>query len=529
LQGIGAEGKKLLPFARQRHLFIEMHDSDDIALLGEYVESGSEAAFAEIVARHVNKVYSIALRHTRNAHQAEEITQVVFVILARKSAHLSKRVVLSGWLCQTAHFTAVTFVRSEIRRTRREQEASMQTLANETGSDSWPKIAPLLDEAMCRLNRADHHAIVLRFFDGKSMREIGEALGSTEEAAKMRVNRAVEKLRLFFTRRGVAVSAGVLTAMISVNSIDAAPPALAKTATAIALTKGKTAAASTLSLINGATKVMAWTNLKIAAIAGVIIMIAAGAASTLIVQHGAGAQIDFPKSSWVFAGYKSPEATLQTVLWGINGLNGKAILDGLSADCQEDFREYVAQHKPGMSVGAFLLKRWAPVSISRSDIHLGREEILSPNQILIQFSARASDESESGWLKFRKFGDDWKIDDFDPKGPNGRTGLEHSNAQYGGVAFALDSEPAMHTPRIAKVLPALAQAQTNLVRGCIVQKINGTSTDGKSLSECVFLTRGRVGTDVVLQLYDAQRQQTNFVELTRKRFTWPEIVTLGLR
>src|SRR5215469_11217388 len=239
-----------------------MRESDDIDLLAEYVESGSEAAFRELVARHVNKVYSIALRHTRNPHHAEEITQAVFVILARKSARLDKRVVLSGWLCQTARLTAVTFVRSEIRRAQREQEASMQTLTNETESDAWPKIAPILDEAMSRLNQADHHAIVLRFFDGKSMREFGEALDSTEDAAKMRVNRAVEKLRLFFTRRGVAVSAGVLTAMISANSIHAAPPALAKTATVIALTKGTTATASALCLAKGATKVMAWTNLK---------------------------------------------------------------------------------------------------------------------------------------------------------------------------------------------------------------------------------------------------------------------------
>ena len=519
----------MLPFARQRHLFVEMRESDDIALLRGYVESGSEAAFGEIVARHVDKVYSIALRHTRNPHQAEEITQVVFVILAQKSARLGKSVILSGWLCQTARLTAVTFVRSEIRRAHREQEASMQTLTSESESDAWLKIAPLLDEAMCRLNRADHHAIVLRFFDGKSMREIGEALGSTEEAAKMRVNRAVEKLRLFFTRRGVAVSAGVFTAMISSNSIAAAPPALAKTATVIALTKGTTASASALTLTKGATKVMAWANLKTAAVAGAIILIATGTASTLIVRHGVAAQIEFPKSSWVFAGYKSPEATLQTILWGINGLNGKAILDGLSPDCLEDFREYVTEQKPGMSVGAFLLKRWAPISISRSDIYLGKEEILSPDQILVEFSARASDGAGSGWLKFKKFGDDWKIDDFDPKGPNGRTGLKHTNVQYGGIAVALDSEATSQVPRIAKVLPALAQTHANLVPGFIVQKINGTSTDGKSLSECVFLTRGRIGTDVVLQLYDPQRNQTNFVELARKRFTWPEMVQLGIR
>src|ERR1700730_13866375 len=103
-----------------------MQELDDITLLREYVERDSEEAFASVVTRHVNKVYSVALRHTRNPHQAEEITQAVFVILSRKSRHLGKRVILSGWLYQTARLTTVTFIRSEIRRAHREQEDHMQ-------------------------------------------------------------------------------------------------------------------------------------------------------------------------------------------------------------------------------------------------------------------------------------------------------------------------------------------------------------------------------------------------------------------
>src|SRR5580698_8290198 len=109
-----------------------MQELDDMALLREYAERDSEAAFATLVARHVNKVYSVALRHTRSPHQAEEITQAVFVILAKKSSKLGKNVVLSGWLFQTARLTALTFIRSEIRRAHREQEAHMQGLTNET-------------------------------------------------------------------------------------------------------------------------------------------------------------------------------------------------------------------------------------------------------------------------------------------------------------------------------------------------------------------------------------------------------------
>src|SRR3954464_71426 len=149
-----------------------MQETDDITLLRNYTERDSEQAFATIVSRHINKVYSAALRHTSNPHQAEEITQAVFVILARKAGTLSPRVILAGWLYQTARLTAQTFIRSEIRRSRREQEVYMQRSLNEDASDAWPRIVPLLDDAIAHLNETDRHAVVLRFFDGKSMKEI---------------------------------------------------------------------------------------------------------------------------------------------------------------------------------------------------------------------------------------------------------------------------------------------------------------------------------------------------------------------
>src|SRR5262245_23845323 len=165
-----------------------MLELDDSVLLKEYVEHGSEEAFAALVSRHVNKVYSVALRHTNNPSQAEEITQAVFVILARKAFHFHERVILSGWLYQTARLTAVTLIRGEIRRAHREQKVSMQTVSNEDESNVWKQIAPLLDAAMARLNENDRHAVVLRFFDGKSFKEIGAALGGSDDTARMRIN-----------------------------------------------------------------------------------------------------------------------------------------------------------------------------------------------------------------------------------------------------------------------------------------------------------------------------------------------------
>src|SRR5580704_8525029 len=165
-----------------------MQELDDIALLREYAEHNSEEAFAALVARHVNKVYSVALRHTGNPNQAEDITQAVFVILARKSGRLGKRVILEGWLYQTARLTALAFVRSEGRRARREQEACVQRTLNENESEVWTQIAPLLDTAIAALNEADRHAVVLRFFYGKSMKEVGAALGGSEGAATIRLH-----------------------------------------------------------------------------------------------------------------------------------------------------------------------------------------------------------------------------------------------------------------------------------------------------------------------------------------------------
>ena len=258
-----------------------MQELDDIALLREYVTRDSEEAFAGIINRHVNKVYSVALRHTRNPLQAEEITEAVFVILAQKARSLSPRVILSGWLYQTARLASVTFIRSEIRRTRREQEAYMQTSANENEPGAWEQIAPLLDTAMTELNEADRHAIVLRYFDGKSMREVGGALGTSEDAAKKRVNRAVEKLQNFFLKRGIDSTAEAITGAISSNAVQTAPLALAKTVTAAAVAKGAAASGSTLTLIKGTLKTMTWLKMKFTAVASVGVLLAVSGATAI--------------------------------------------------------------------------------------------------------------------------------------------------------------------------------------------------------------------------------------------------------
>jgi RNA polymerase sigma factor (sigma-70 family) len=259
-----------------------MSEPDDQQLLDEFAEKNSEAAFAVLVARYVNLVYSTALRFTGNPHHAEELSQAVFITLARKAGGLQRDTVLSGWLYHTTRLTAANFVKGEIRRQRREQEAFMQSNLTESDAAAWQEIAPLLDDAMGRLGETDRNAVVLRFFQNKTAREVGAALKLTEAAAHKRLSRALEKLRKFFTRRGVTLSTAMIGGAVSANSVHAAPVALAKTITAVALAKSAAASTSTLTLIKGALKVMAWTKTKTAIVTGVVALLGIGTTAVIV-------------------------------------------------------------------------------------------------------------------------------------------------------------------------------------------------------------------------------------------------------
>jgi uncharacterized protein (TIGR03435 family) len=259
-----------------------MQPTDDIALLRQYAENNSDEAFAALVTRHINLVYSVALRQVGKPHAAEEITQAVFIILAKKAAQLRHDKALSSWLFQATRLTTNNFIRSESRRHRREEEAYMQSVLDEAGTEVWPKIAPLLDDAVGGLREKDRQAIVLRFYKGRNLRDVGLALGASEDAAEKRVSRALEKLRNFFTKRGVDSTTATIAETISANSVQAAPVALAKSVTAVAIAKGAAASGSTLTLIKGALKIMAWTKAKTATVAITVALLAAGTATVTV-------------------------------------------------------------------------------------------------------------------------------------------------------------------------------------------------------------------------------------------------------
>lgn len=200
--------------------------TEDGRLLQNYVQQGSQAAFSALVTRHLNFVYSVCLRETSDAALAEEVTQVVFLILARKAPALGPEPSLTGWLFQTARFAA----RNARRRASRRQEWEAQALAQTPAPDLdglWDQIRPALNDALASLGVKDRKAVLLRFADGLSFPELGAALGTSEDAARMRLNRAVERLRQFFAKDGVTLSGLVLAGLLADRAIQAAPAACA--------------------------------------------------------------------------------------------------------------------------------------------------------------------------------------------------------------------------------------------------------------------------------------------------------------
>ena len=259
-----------------------MTAAPDSELLGQFTRTESEAVFAEIVHRHIGLVHSVALRHTDNPGHAQEITQAVFIILARKAASLGRKTVLSGWLYHTARLTAANYRRAEQRRVRREQEAYMQsTLQESPANEVWREIAPLLDDAMARLGTTDRDAVVLRYFENKSLAEVGRAMGVEERAAQKRVARALEKLRSFFSRRGITLSAALLAGAVSANSVQAAPAGLAATI-AVTATNGGAISAALTTLVKGTIEMMTWLKLKFAIGVGVVTILAGGTATVVV-------------------------------------------------------------------------------------------------------------------------------------------------------------------------------------------------------------------------------------------------------
>jgi len=230
----------------------------DLELLDQYAQENRQEAFAALLDRHLKLVYSAALRQVRSPELAEEVAQSVFADLARSAGKLAPQTIVTAWLYQVTRRTAIDVVRRESRRQLREQIAVDMTNMNSNSSE-WTAIEPLLDEAMEALDPPDRSAILLRYFEDKSLREIGQALGTSEDAAQKRVSRALDQLREFFFKRGRAVGVGGLAAVISANAVQSAPAGLqAAILTSAAISGAGAPIAGTI----GITKTLAMTTLQ---------------------------------------------------------------------------------------------------------------------------------------------------------------------------------------------------------------------------------------------------------------------------
>jgi RNA polymerase sigma factor (sigma-70 family) len=208
----------------------------DAQLLADYVRARDQQAFAVLVRRHIDLVYSVALRRTRDPHLANDVTQAVFVILARKAGRLvdppgspggaAGGPVLSAWLHRVTRYAAMDALKLRGRRQKHERKAAeMKPTSYDPEMElKWPAVSEKLDAALDALGETDRRAVMLRFYEGKSFAEVGAALGIAEEAARKRVSRAVEKLRWWLGRRGAMTSMAMLTGLLATRLVEASPP-----------------------------------------------------------------------------------------------------------------------------------------------------------------------------------------------------------------------------------------------------------------------------------------------------------------
>ncbi len=253
---------------------------DDHVLLRRFVEERANEAFAALVERHVNLVYFAALRQTGgNTAMAEDVAQEVFSDLARKAPSLVDRPVLAGWLYTSTRFAAANARRAAGRRRAREQEAyaMQEIMRDDSAATEWERTRPLIDEALHTLNATDREAVLLRFFQGRAFAEIGAALRLTEEAARKRVERAVDKLAAVLSRRGVTSTSAALGAVLVQQAAVAAPAGLAGTLAGSALV-GMTSGTAAAGGVAVASFMASWKTL------GVVSALAVAAAGTAVYQ-----------------------------------------------------------------------------------------------------------------------------------------------------------------------------------------------------------------------------------------------------
>ena len=275
-----------------------MQLQDDLELLRQFSRDGSGAAFAQLVTRHINLVYSAALRQVHDPAAAEDVTPTVFMALALKAAGIGPKTILPGWRLLTTRYAAKDALRAARRRRGHERSAARQRTAemqkieqSSSSSDAavtreeQSRLEAVLDGVLAKLGTAGRDAIILRFFEGNSLAEVGRRLGISEDAAKKRVSRSLAQMRALLLRNGITMHPEGIGSVLSAIAIRPAPAALAARASHAAV------AGVSVSMAKGAITIMAWTKAKTAAVAAVaLLLLGGGATATWQMMHGRSAR-----------------------------------------------------------------------------------------------------------------------------------------------------------------------------------------------------------------------------------------------
>lgn len=354
---------------------------DDVELLNRYATSDDEAAFAELVARRLPLVLATAKRQVGNRDLAEEVAQAVFVILARKAGRLDRNVVLSGWLYQTTRYVCQKAVRTEIRRSQREREAVQRgpLMDSSEAETNENEVVTRLDDMLGRLRDGDRSVLVLRYFEGMSLAQIGERLGTSEDAAQKRVTRALDRLRRLFGRRSITVSSGVLATVMGGQAGAAVPSGLAAGIT-LAAVSGIGVAPVTTNLVNATIGMMTWIKIKSLAPIGAAVALAAGVPITGMVkkQSALNAANDRLRATEMqLVGFESQEEELATLR------NQVAEMERLRERANEvhKLRAQVAQlgrERDGLLARLASLEARPPVLVAASSVDVPIEEVDAP-------------------------------------------------------------------------------------------------------------------------------------------------------
>lgn len=296
-------------------------DRDDWELLQDYVQNGSELAFETIVQRYLNQVFAMALRQTGDAHLAQDVAQAVFVVLVRKARTIPPGTVLPGWLFNTTRYVAQTLQRTERRRLERETNAMHDpTLSASESENLWEQLSPHLDNAMASLRERDREVVLLRFFRQQSVRQVSQMLGLSEDAVQKRTSRAVERLRHYFTHRGIGVSTASLLGILTLKVVQEAPAELVPAVMAV-INNPAGAAPALLAAADSAGQMLATSKLTLAAVLGSTALVALLPLGGWWLASRADEPLVFslnrdfslasnPHGAWSFGAKESPEGPL---------------------------------------------------------------------------------------------------------------------------------------------------------------------------------------------------------------------------